>query len=111
MLKWRRASRRTLLGESMSHPENPDFAAILRRYRRERHLTREQLAERAGVSPAAISLLERGLTQAPQRGAVELLAAALRLGPEDAAIIDVAARQGRWLDDDARNQDGAASEV
>jgi predicted ATPase/transcriptional regulator with XRE-family HTH domain len=95
----------------MAGTDTPDFATILRRCRRDRHLTQEELAERAGVSPAAISLLERGLTQAPQRGTVELLAAALDLGPDDTAIFDVAARQGRWPDEGARKQDGAAGAV
>ena len=54
----------------MAGDNAPDFATLLRRYRRERRLTQEELAERAGVSPEAISMLERGLTQAPQRGTV-----------------------------------------
>jgi predicted ATPase/transcriptional regulator with XRE-family HTH domain len=83
--------------------EEPAFAALLRRFRRERHLTQEQLAERAGVSPAAISLLERGLTHAPQKATMQLLVAALRLTSDEAAALETAARQARW-------PDGAAEE-
>ena len=43
----------------MAANDAPGFATLLRRYRRERRLTQEELAERAGVSPEAISLLER----------------------------------------------------
>jgi len=80
----------------MAGDNAPDFATLLRRYRRERRLTQEELAERADVSPEAISMLERGLTQAPQRGTVELLVAAFGLSPEEAAIFAAVARQARW---------------
>ncbi len=88
----------------MAGNDAPDFATLLRRYRRERRLTQEELAERAGVSPEAISMLERGLTQAPQRGTVELLVAAFGLSPEEAAIFDAAARQARWAERGADQQ-------
>ena len=91
----------------MAGNDAPDFATLLRRYRRERRLTQEELAGRAGVSPEAISMLERGLTQAPQRGTVELLVAAFKLSPEEAAIFDVAARQARWAERGADQQAAA----
>ena len=40
---------------------SPTFAGLLRRYRRERGLTQEELAERAGLAARTISDLERGL--------------------------------------------------
>jgi predicted ATPase/DNA-binding XRE family transcriptional regulator len=79
--------------------DTPDFAALLRRYRRQRQLTQEELAERAGISPAAISLLERGLTQAPQRATVRLLCAALALAPDEAEPFFAAARGPRAQDE------------
>lgn len=95
----------------MPEADAPDFATLLRSHRRQRHLTQEELAEHAGVSLAAISLLERGLTQAPQRGTVGLLAAALRLIPEDAAVFEAAARRSRWPDSSAEEQERAASQA
>ncbi len=91
----------------MAGNDAPDFATLLRRYRRERRLTQEELAGRAGVSPEAISMLERGLTQAPQRGTVELLVAAFGLSPEEAAIFAVAARKARWAERGADQQAAA----
>ena len=72
--------------------DSPSFAELLRSYRRQRHLTQAQLAERAGISADAISLLERGLTQAPQQATVRLLSAALLLAPDEAATFAGAAR-------------------
>ncbi len=72
--------------------DNSDFASLLRGHRRRALLTQEKLAERSGISPAAISLLERGLTQAPQLGTVRLLSAALRLTPEEEAAFITAAQ-------------------
>src|SRR5262249_12356706 len=76
----------------------PNFAELLRRYRRRRSLTQEELAERAGISPAAISLLERGLTQAPQKATVQMLSAALALTPDEASTFVEAARRPRPLE-------------
>ena len=90
----------------------PDFASLLRGYRRRALLTQEKLAERAGISPAAISLLERGLTQAPQLGTVRLLSVALKLTPaEDAAFITVAqgAPHTQQVDDPASTPPTAAT--
>lgn len=63
----------------------PDFAYLLRHYRRRSGLTQEELAERAGLSPAAVSLLERGITLAPQKATVGMLSTALALAPDEAA--------------------------
>ncbi len=71
----------------------PEFADLLRSYRRRSNLTQEELAESAGISPAAVSLLERGLTQAPQKATAQLLSAALHLSPDEAAPFLEAARR------------------
>lgn len=71
----------------------PTFANLLRRYRRQCQLTQAQLAERAGISSDAISLLERGLTQAPQKATVQMLSAALLLAPDEAAVFAEVARK------------------
>nr|MBF6590984.1 helix-turn-helix domain-containing protein [Ktedonobacterales bacterium] len=76
----------------MPTKDAPDFAELLRRYRRQRNLTQEELAERAGVSSAAISLLERRLTQVPQKATVRMLSGALALAPAEAAAFVAAAR-------------------
>jgi predicted ATPase/DNA-binding XRE family transcriptional regulator len=77
----------------------PDFAGLLRRYRRRRGLTQEELAERAGISAASVSLLERGLTHAPQKATVQMLSAALALSPEEAARFVTMARGSRRSDE------------
>jgi transcriptional regulator with XRE-family HTH domain len=59
-------------------------------------LTQEELAERAGLSVNAISVMERGLTRAPHKDTVELLAEALRLPQEERAEF-VAAARGRLV--------------
>jgi predicted ATPase/transcriptional regulator with XRE-family HTH domain len=69
------------------------FADLLRRYRRQSGLTQEELAERAGLSPSAISQLERGLTMAPHKDTVQLLITALQLTGDEAAILAQAARR------------------
>lgn len=77
-----------------------DFASLLRRYRRRSGLTQEELAERAGLSAASISLLERGITRAPQRATVNMLSVALALSPEEAAVFVEQAHSTRKLDSD-----------
>ena len=79
--------------------DTPDFASLLRRYRRRSGLTQEELAERAGLSVASVSLLERGITLAPQRATVSLLCDALSLAPDEAAAFAAKARVGYPHDD------------
>ena len=79
----------------MSATDVPDFSYLLRRYRRRSGLTQEELAERAGLSLAAVSLLERGITQAPQKATVDLLSAALGLSVDEAADFMGQARVAR----------------
>jgi len=76
----------------MSAVNTPDFASLLRRYRRRSGLTQEELAERAGLSVASVSLLERGITLAPQRATVSLLSETLALAPDEAAAFAAKAR-------------------
>src|ERR1041385_3385164 len=71
----------------------PTFGDLLRRYRLAAGLTQEELAERAQVSPRAISDLERGLRKRPWRDTIQLLADALRLAPAECAQLEAAARR------------------
>jgi transcriptional regulator with XRE-family HTH domain len=65
-------------GEAVA--ESPaGFAAVLRSLRTGAGLTQEELAEAGGLSPRAISDLERGVVRVPHKDTVRLLAAALRL--------------------------------
>jgi predicted ATPase/transcriptional regulator with XRE-family HTH domain/Tfp pilus assembly protein PilF len=79
----------------MTTVENPDFGLLLKRYRQAANLTQEELAERARVSPRAISDLERGARRTPRRETVALLAAALGLAPADRAVLAAAAVRRR----------------
>jgi tetratricopeptide (TPR) repeat protein/transcriptional regulator with XRE-family HTH domain len=69
------------------------FAALLRRFRRATGLTQAELAEHAGLSPEAVSALERGVNRAPRRETVDLLADALQLGEPERAQFEQAARR------------------
>ena len=62
-----------------THPQRSAFGDELRRLRTAAGLTREQLAERAGLSPKAISALERGERQQPHPRTLTALATALSL--------------------------------
>jgi transcriptional regulator with XRE-family HTH domain len=55
------------------------FADVLRKLRAEAGLTQEDLAEAAGLSPRAVSDLERGVVATPHKDTVRLLADALQL--------------------------------
>ena len=68
------------------------FAALLRRFRRAAGLTQAELAEHAGLSPEAISALERGVNRTPRRETVDLLAEALSLDDQDRARFEQSAR-------------------
>jgi predicted ATPase/DNA-binding CsgD family transcriptional regulator/transcriptional regulator with XRE-family HTH domain len=77
------------------------FGAVLRRYRAATHLTQEQLAARAGLSPDAIAALERGKRRTPRGATVELLADALGLEAQERAQFVVAARAASGADSGA----------
>jgi tetratricopeptide (TPR) repeat protein/transcriptional regulator with XRE-family HTH domain len=68
------------------------FAGVLRGLRAGAGLTQEELAGAAGLSPRAISDLERGVVRTPQKETVRLLADALRLTGPARAEFEAAAR-------------------
>lgn len=68
------------------------FSALLKRLRLAAGLTQEALAERAGVSPRAVSDLERDPRRVPRLDTVRLLADALALADADRAALLAAAR-------------------
>jgi transcriptional regulator with XRE-family HTH domain len=70
------------------------FAVLLRQLRGEVKLTQEELAEAAGLSPRAISDLERGVNRTARRDTALLLAEALGM-TESAGAVFVAAARGR----------------
>jgi C-terminal processing protease CtpA/Prc/N-acetylneuraminic acid mutarotase/transcriptional regulator with XRE-family HTH domain len=76
----------------MDGRELPAFGDLLRRFRDGAGLTQEELAERTGLSPGAISLLERNPRQRPRPYTVRKLAEALDLSQADRARFEAAAR-------------------
>lgn len=67
------------------------FGFLLRRARQAAGLTQVELAERAGISPSAVTALERGVNRAPHLDTVLRLADALALqGPERTIFMAVA---------------------
>jgi predicted ATPase/DNA-binding XRE family transcriptional regulator len=87
-------------------PEPAPFGALLLRSRAAAGLTQEQLAARAGLSPAAISALESGKRRAPRFATIELLAAALALDEQDRRALISAARV--QADPRPRTRDGGS---
>jgi tetratricopeptide (TPR) repeat protein/transcriptional regulator with XRE-family HTH domain len=71
------------------------LAALLRKHRVAAGLTQARLAEEAGLSEQAISLLERGTRRRPRLETVEALTGALRLDPEAAEQLLLAAKNPR----------------
>jgi transcriptional regulator with XRE-family HTH domain len=69
------------------------FGALLRSYRVNRRLSQDDLAERAGLSAAAISALERELTRWPYRDTVARLASALELNPGERSALTEASHR------------------
>jgi non-specific serine/threonine protein kinase len=76
-------------------PETRTFGTLLRRYRTDRGLTQEELAERAGLSVRGISDLERGVNRAPYQATTDRLIEALALSSDDAAALGAAASRRR----------------
>jgi transcriptional regulator with XRE-family HTH domain len=68
------------------------FAGVLRGLRAGAGLTQEELAGAAGLSPRAISDLERGVVATPHRETVRLLAEALQLNGPAWVEFEAAAR-------------------
>ncbi|HXT37201.1 MAG TPA: helix-turn-helix domain-containing protein, partial [Chloroflexota bacterium] len=79
----------------MDVTEGRPFGALLRAYRVGAGLSQEELAERAQLSPRTISDIERGITTAPYRDTVALLADALELGASDRAALEAAMHRAR----------------
>jgi len=79
----------------MNGDSSPTFGALLRRHRDDAGLTQEELAERAGLTPEAIGLLERGERRRPQAYTVRKLGDGLGLTAGDRARFEAAARLGR----------------
>jgi non-specific serine/threonine protein kinase len=73
----------------------PTFGALLRRFRLAAGISQELLAERAGLSVQALSALENGRRQVPYRHTVTLLAQALGLSADAAALLEAAVVRGR----------------
>jgi len=69
------------------------FGDLLRRHRVAAGLTQEELAERAHLSPRAITALERGERSAPHRATVQLLAEALGVTDDEYAELLAVARR------------------
>jgi transcriptional regulator with XRE-family HTH domain len=75
----------------MSDSDEPALGPLLRTQRTAAHLTIEALAARSEVSPRAISDLERGRVQRPQRRTLDALLDALGFdGPERQVVIEAA---------------------
>ncbi|HVA88461.1 MAG TPA: LuxR C-terminal-related transcriptional regulator [Chloroflexota bacterium] len=79
----------------MDATEGRPFGALLRAYRVGAGLSQEELAERARLSRRTISDLERGVTTAPYRDTLALLADALELGERDRAALEDAVHRAR----------------
>jgi predicted ATPase/transcriptional regulator with XRE-family HTH domain len=69
------------------------FGDLLRHHRYSANLTQEALAARAGLTPQAISLLERGERRRPHKYTVDKLAEVLGLTGHDLARFEAAARR------------------
>jgi predicted ATPase/transcriptional regulator with XRE-family HTH domain len=65
---------------------------LLRHYRESARLTQEALAERAGLTPEAISLLERGGQRRPHADTLQRIAGALDLTADQRAALSAAGR-------------------
>jgi predicted ATPase/DNA-binding XRE family transcriptional regulator len=72
--------------------EHLAFGDLLRRHRNAANLTQEDLADRAGLNPDTISLLERGERRRPHRYTTQSLAKALGLSRADRLLFEAAAR-------------------
>jgi transcriptional regulator with XRE-family HTH domain/tetratricopeptide (TPR) repeat protein len=78
--------------------ERPSIAELLRRCRRARRLTLEQLAEASGVSARTLSDMERGRSKGPQHRTVVAVADALALEGDARKQLIELARDGRLRD-------------
>ena len=70
------------------------FAGLVRQLRGEAKLTQEELAQAAGLSPRAVSDLERGVNRTARKTTAVQLAAALGLA-DPVSVVFVEAARGR----------------
>ncbi|MBV9355308.1 MAG: helix-turn-helix domain-containing protein [Chloroflexi bacterium] len=77
----------------MAQGEHVSFGVLLRRYRVAAGMSREALADRAGLSRRGMADLERGAHQFPFADTVRRLADALALDPSERAAMLAAARR------------------
>jgi predicted ATPase/DNA-binding XRE family transcriptional regulator len=77
----------------MVEAQTSQFGEHLRRLRETAGLSQEELAERAGLSPAAVSALERGHRRNPYPQTIRALSDALGLSGEDRQALQTAARK------------------
>jgi predicted ATPase/transcriptional regulator with XRE-family HTH domain len=77
---------------NQSPGQTDSFAARLRLSRERAGLSQEELAERAGISPNAISALERGIRQRPYPATIRALVDALELTGEERRAFIAAGR-------------------
>src|SRR5260221_4072822 len=75
---------------AMASLEEPTFGILLRLFRGAAGLSQETLAERSGLSLAAVSALERGVRQRPYLHTIAQLAAALHLSRDVHALLESA---------------------
>ena len=78
----------------MAEQATSEFAGLLRQLRAEARLTQQELAKAAGVSPRAVSDLERGIHRTARQDTAVRLAGALGLA-DPARSLFVAAARGR----------------
>jgi predicted ATPase/DNA-binding XRE family transcriptional regulator len=78
----------------MQAMEDIALGPLLRRYRRDAHLTQEELAERA-ISARTVSDVERGLRYGIYRDTAARIAAAVGMSPDDRAEFEAAAHRPR----------------
>jgi transcriptional regulator with XRE-family HTH domain len=78
----------------MTEQPSLSFAGLVRQLRGEVKLTQEELAQAAGLSPRAVSDLERGINRTARKNTAVQLAAALGLA-DPVSVMFVAAARGR----------------
>ncbi len=79
-------------GAAVANKEDVAFGMVLLEYRTAAGLTQVQLAERAGLSPDAISALESGKRRSPRVSTIEQIATALELSAQERHKFVTAAR-------------------
>lgn len=75
----------------------PDLGSLLKRFRMQAGLSQQMLADRALISPQAVSALERGSRKVPYRYTLDRIVEALGLSDEDRAEFELSAKRARGL--------------